>query len=119
MGDGAVWMLLVMLLVSSKRKAPAATTAPKAAPAAAGGTKLSPGDHLAHGAHYHATIKLSGVEAMFGTASAVKSKLEGAGFTDVAVTDRGGGAFEATGVWNGGDVAAKLPPQVQSVERIG
>lgn len=54
---------------------------------------------------------------MFGTASAVKGKLEGAGFSEVVVTDKGDGAFTATGKWGGAAVAAKLPSQVVSVVR--
>lgn len=54
---------------------------------------------------------------MFGTADAVKEKLQAAGFKSVNVTSKGSGAFDATGTWGGAAVPAKLPAQVVSVVR--
>lgn len=113
MPDELLLLLLLVLIGGAKRKA--AVTPPAAAPAS--GAPLQPGDLLVPGASYRATIALTGIEAMFGTAAAVKAKLQAAGFKNVNVDDKGGGSFEATGQWGGAAVAAKLPPQVKSVVR--
>jgi hypothetical protein len=120
-------LLLAVAFLNAKRSAPpaphpAAAPAPPpaphpAAPPAAAVVPLHPGELLTPGATYGATIKLTGIEAMLGTASAVKSKLEAAGFRDVAVADKGGGNFDAHGAWGGAAVPAKLPPQVTAVWR--
>jgi hypothetical protein len=123
--DEIVFVLLVLYVIRRRAAAaaPPAARAPSAVPdikpAPPSGASVKPGDHLVHGAHYHAVLKLTGVEAVFGSAAAVKAKLESTGFTDVEVVDQGGGNFEARGVWNGGDVPAQLPSQVVSVERLG
>jgi hypothetical protein len=119
-----LWLGGLLWLVT--RRGPAATGKTKGAPsgktsAAApppSGVPVHPGDQLVPGAGYRATIKLTGIEAMLGTAGAVKSKLEAAGFRGVGVQAKGGGAFEASGTWGGAAVAAKLPPQVVAVWRV-
>lgn len=84
---------------------------PAAAPAAPAGEGID----LVQGQGYEARIKLAGLEATFGTASAVKNKLVAAGFRDVSVTDKNGGNFEARGIWGRATTRAKLPAQVKEV----
>lgn len=112
--DEIAWLLVALLLLGGG----AAKVAAQAPPATSSGRQVNPGDQLIPGASYRAAIKLTGIEAAFGTSDAVKAKLEEAGFSDVQVTDHGGGAFDATGKWNGGAVAAKMPAQVVSVVQL-
>lgn len=95
---------------------------PQAAPLRApGATPRPPGDgiELVGGQAYEARIKLTGIEATFGTAGAVKSKLIAAGFRDVTVADNKGGNFTARGTWGKVSTRAKLPSQVKDVRAIG
>lgn len=117
--DLIVGGLVALALVSGKTKGSSPGKTRLQAPEPGDGIPVHPGGQLVPGAAYHATIKLTGLEAMLGTAAAVKSKLEGAGFRGVSVSDKGGGAFEARGTWGGAAVAAKLPPQVVAVWRVG
>lgn len=118
--DLLVGCLVVLAIVAGKTKgAPSGKTTRPAPPPPADGVPVHPGDQLVPGANYRATIKLQGLEAMLGTAGAVQSKLEAAGFRGVRVTSKGGGAFDASGTWGGAAVAAKLPPQVVAVWRVG
>ena len=109
-------LLIVALMVGTKAATAKRAPAPAAAPPTA--APLAPGDLLVPGASYRAEIKLTGIEAAFGTAPMVQAKLEEAGFQGVTVDAKGDGAFEATGKWGGGAVAAKLPPQVTSVWKL-
>lgn len=95
--------------------------APGATPGAPGATPGAPGDgiELVGGQTYEASIRLSGIEATFGTASAVKSKLVAAGFRDVTVADHKGGNFTARGTWGKVSTRAKLPAQVKAVKAVG
>lgn len=72
----------------------------------------SKGPNLEPGKHYAATIKLTGLEKSLGSASDVSEQLTKAGFTDVKVTAKGDGVFEATGTWSGAAGPRKLPPEV-------
>jgi hypothetical protein len=85
---------------------------------------------VSHGATYYAKIQLTGMESMFGSASAVKGKLEGAGFTSVVVyddvtkvppifPDRGkysdGSTYWASGVYSGPATTKAMPSEVKRV----
>jgi hypothetical protein len=76
------------------------------------------GIELVNGKSYEASIKLVGLEATFGTASAVKNKLSNAGFSNVVVTDNKGGNFIARGTWGKATMTAKLPSQVKDVRAL-
>jgi hypothetical protein len=99
----------LIYLVVRKPSGGGTTARPAAAPSAGEGIELQQGQG------YEARIKLAGLEATFGTASAVRNKLVAAGFRDVSVTDKKGGNFEARGIWDRATTRAKLPAQVKEV----
>lgn len=72
---------------------------------------------VATGTRYRATIRL-GLFEQVASNDAIRSKLEEAGFTAVAVGGSGRDRF-AEGTWSGASQAAELPDQITRVEVIG
>lgn len=101
--------LIYLVVRKPSQPGTAPSQRPAAAPPAGGGIELTAGQT------YEAQIKLTGLEATFGTAAAVKNKLQAAGFRDVSVTDNKGGNFQARGTWARATTRAALPAQVKAV----
>jgi hypothetical protein len=91
---------------------------------------LAPGDKLEKGRTYYAKILLTGMEAMFGSASAIAEKVTAAGFVGVLVSaqpiddvpDRApypsGSTYWARGVWGGDDKqlgGGAVPSQIRAI----
>jgi hypothetical protein len=74
--------------------------------------------HLSQGTTYAADVALTGLEAVFGAASAVKGKFAGLGFTAIDVHDLGGGKFHVQGIWGKPDADVDVPSQVKNIQTI-
>jgi hypothetical protein len=82
---------------------------------------------LEQGKKYAAKVQLTGLEATFGSAGAVKSKLEAAGFSGVIVQAKppaslpgeapfsDGDTYWALGTWDKPSTTKALPSQVKNV----